>query len=500
MLHTWSLSVEEQFYLFFPVVAIFALRRSFKFFIKLLFIFCLLSLALSQWAALLKPISAFYLLWARLWEFLIGSLIAVNLDKSEKWTNPNIASLGSWLGLLMIGYAVFAFDRQTVFLGLNAMLPTLGAACIIIFASEKNHVGKLLSIKPLATIGLISYSAYLWHQPLYAFVRHSVDYDLSPAFYLILIALTLGLSYLSWRHVEQPFRQPHRTSFRRVLLLCVIADALLLGFGLAGKVANGMMDRPNLVTRFPQSVGHVDFYETLSTYPVCLPHEIAKSAVVYEDIARCRQSKADALPTFVLIGDSHAEHLFFGLSEQLQSENVAVFLNRTFPFHSEKDFSNIYNYLLGAPSVHTVVIGVQWTRWFSTQQASGSLHEELLQTIRPLQESGKRVFLMGDIPMFPFSAERCKYKLQHTVDDICAIPLEKVVMHQNEFMRELLLVVQNMPQVELLSVRELLCTSDQCSMSNGNGLMYRDESHLNVDGSRYVISELIKKHPSLAGK
>jgi len=331
-------------------------------------------------------------------------------------------------------------------------------------------------------------------------VKHAVDYELTPIIYGTLIASTLGLSLLTWRYVEQPFRSRSGISFKRVIFWWVLADVLLLGYGLVGKWTEGLPHRPNLMERHPETVGHADFYQALSTFPVCLPDRVAKSTVVYEQITRCRQSKPNSLPTVVLVGDSHAEHLFFGFSEQLKTENVAVYLNRTYPFSREADFAEINDYVLSSSSIHTVVIGVQWKRWFDDRPSDVSLHEALLQTVRPWLKNGKRVYLMGDIPMFPFSAERCKYKLKYAIDDICTVAAAKVITQQKEFMHELERVIEDLPQVELLMVRELFCKDALCSMTPANALMYRDESHLNMEGSRYVIEELTKKHPSLKSK
>jgi peptidoglycan/LPS O-acetylase OafA/YrhL len=132
----------------------------------------LFSLAIAQWGASKNPTATFYLLPARGWELLVGAFVAFHLFAKENVTlKRGLSQTGSVIGLLLITYAVCAFDRQTPFPSLHALIPTIGTAFIILFATQQTIVGKLLSSKPLVGIGLISYSAYLWHQPLFAFVR-----------------------------------------------------------------------------------------------------------------------------------------------------------------------------------------------------------------------------------------------------------------------------------------------------------------------------------------
>jgi len=173
----------------------------------------ILSLGLAQWGAFAKPAPTFYMLPFRAWESLIGVSVAIyysecNIKKHKYW----ISELGSLLGFGLILYATFTYSDKIPFPSLYALVPTIGAALIIIFATNKTIVGKLLSTKLFLWIGLISYSVYLWHQPLFAFARHRSIEPPSQELFIVLIIISLPLAYLTWRFVERPFRNKNLIS------------------------------------------------------------------------------------------------------------------------------------------------------------------------------------------------------------------------------------------------------------------------------------------------
>ena len=170
LIHTWSLAVEEQYYVLFPLFLILSWKLGKRWIVGLLIIVFVVSLACAQWLSIKRPSFAFFLLPTRGWELLIGAFVAFYYSNHNiKKHNHRIEQLGSLLGLSLITYAVFAYSNQTPFPSVYTLVPTLGTALIIIFAGSGTLVGKLLSSRPLVGIGLISYGAYLWHQPMYAF-------------------------------------------------------------------------------------------------------------------------------------------------------------------------------------------------------------------------------------------------------------------------------------------------------------------------------------------
>ena len=204
LLHTWSLAVEEQFYLLFPLViwALWRFGRQPIFWLIVLVTGA--SLALSELGWRFKPDANFYLIPTRAWEFMIGALCALSAARQKP---SHILGL---VGLGMILAAIVIFDKSTPFPSLYALVPVIGTALVIQYGGAGSLAGRLLSLKPMVAIGLISYSAYLWHQPLFAFARLRLTEAPSLEVLLILSALSLVLAAFSWRFVEQPFRRKDR--------------------------------------------------------------------------------------------------------------------------------------------------------------------------------------------------------------------------------------------------------------------------------------------------
>ena len=207
MLHTWSLAVEEQFYILFPLLLMLLWRFGQRAVLPTLVGMFVFSLGLAQWQVRTDPMSAFFLLPARAWELGLGAFCAVYLRAGHPPLARGMHNALSALGLALVCAAVFGFDAETPTPSLITLMPTGGAALIILFATGGTLVQRLLSTRGMVGIGLISYSAYLWHQPLMAFARHNSLEEPSWVIMAGLIALTLGLAWLSWTYVEIPVRK-----------------------------------------------------------------------------------------------------------------------------------------------------------------------------------------------------------------------------------------------------------------------------------------------------
>jgi len=225
--HTWSLSVEEQFYVFFPLIMIMIHRWAKPYRLIILSIFTLLSLSLAQWTTMSNPSLSFHMLPSRFWELTTGAIVAHIL-----YVNPEIrpSRLYKWLphfGLFLILYSIvfipFKFGQHP---GYITLIPVLGTVFVIGFSRQNDFTTKLLSRKLFVGIGLISYSLYLWHHPIFAF-GHILNHN--PGFYdkTIWILLTFILSILSYFLIECPFRSRNRVS-RKTLLLSVAAAIIAI--------------------------------------------------------------------------------------------------------------------------------------------------------------------------------------------------------------------------------------------------------------------------------
>jgi len=250
LLHTWSLAVEEQYYVLFPMFLLLTWRIGKCRILAIISVVFIISLSLAQWGAYRYPNFAFYLLPSRGWELLIGVLISFYLsaEAKGKLISQSVSQLVSIIGLLLITYAIFAFDKKTPFPSLYSLIPTIGAAIIILYANSDTLVGKLLGSKLFVGIGLISYSAYLWHQPIFSFARQR---SLGETSSLLLSALAIGsfiLAYLSWRYVETPFRSSIRVNRHHIVIVATLGSFICCVFGLIGHLNNGYRKRIPIAT------------------------------------------------------------------------------------------------------------------------------------------------------------------------------------------------------------------------------------------------------------
>jgi peptidoglycan/LPS O-acetylase OafA/YrhL len=239
LLHTWSLAVEEQFYVVFPLLLLAAWRLGRGVLLALIGAIAVASVFTSVDEVRNFPSAAFYLLPSRAWQLLVGALasfVAERLQAADV-RQPAVRLAGEavgWGGMAMIVLALFLFDERTPFPGLNAALPTLGTALVLLGASDRTSVGRMLAWQPLVGLGLISYSAYLWHQPLFAFTKHALLADLPADLAIVLCAVTVVLASLSWRYVEQPFRDRSLISRGAVYALSAAGMAAFVALGFIG--------------------------------------------------------------------------------------------------------------------------------------------------------------------------------------------------------------------------------------------------------------------------
>lgn len=236
LLHTWSLAVEEQYYVIFPVLLLVCWKLGLRWVTAIIATIGAISLGLAEWGWRHDASANFYLLPSRAWELMAGAGCALYLGHNSQ---PG-GAVSQWLSLSGLGLlllSVFWLDDTIPFPSLYAILPVLGTVLIILFAHQNNWTGKLLSLPVFVGIGLISYSAYLWHQPMFAFAR--LYYIEEPPLLIMLVLATLAfvLALISWRFVERPFRQKQNFSRKQIFLMSlagsiafIVAALLLITF------------------------------------------------------------------------------------------------------------------------------------------------------------------------------------------------------------------------------------------------------------------------------
>jgi peptidoglycan/LPS O-acetylase OafA/YrhL len=233
LIHTWSLAVEEQYYILFPLFLMLTWKLGKRCIIAILIALAVIGLGIAQWGAYNRPTPTFYLLPTRGWEILLGSFVAFYFHREKRLNiSTTLSQIFSLLGIALILLAILAFDKQTPFPSLYTLIPTLGTVLVITFTNEKTLVHRFLSNKAFVGMGLISYSVYLWHQPLFAFVRHRNLHEPSSEVMIGLSVAAVILGYLSWRFVEHPFRKRGFVSRRSLFVLALALSIFFVTFGL----------------------------------------------------------------------------------------------------------------------------------------------------------------------------------------------------------------------------------------------------------------------------
>ena len=237
ILHTWSLAVEEQYYVFFPIFLMLTWRFGKSRVFWMIVVMSAVSLMLSEWGWRNKPTANFYLSPTRAWELFAGSIAAFIVQRNGVQKNNLLA----FLGLATIVFSIFFYDENTPFPSVYALVPVLGVVIFILYADKETLTAKLLSTKAFVGIGLLSYSAYLWHQPIFAFMRiykneSSIGYFVAS----ILIIVTFVFAYVSWKFIESPFRDRKLIKRYPMFAISFISLVAMFALGSASKtVTNG---------------------------------------------------------------------------------------------------------------------------------------------------------------------------------------------------------------------------------------------------------------------
>ena len=239
LLHTWSLGIEEQYYVLFPILLFFIWRFGKNVVFWLIIIFALISFMLSEIGWRNQPIANFFLIQTRSWELFAGSIVAFIINKYGVKKN-NILSI---LGLSLIIFSIFSYDETTPFPSIYTLIPVIGVMLLIMYGEKNTLIAKLLSAKVFVFFGLISYSAYLWHQPILALTRvYFFDPDLSFIFKYTSIILTIVVSFISYIFIEKPFRDSKIISKKKLIYFTTLPLIIFLAFGFFLNFSHGIND------------------------------------------------------------------------------------------------------------------------------------------------------------------------------------------------------------------------------------------------------------------
>lgn len=510
LLHTWSLAVEEQFYLCFPLFML-LFWRYFKAWLPILLTLALLiSLLLAEWGAQHRPAFTFYMLPTRAWELLAGALVAWWLHQNPRQFPASIAQLGSLLGMLMVLAALVFIDKTTRFPGFSALLPVVGTVLILLFASPHTLTGRLLSHKLLTSVGLISYSAYLWHQPLFAFARHNTLTTPSMSQMALLSLLALLLAWFSWKFVEAPFRQKQRFSRRQIFGFAGIGSLFFIGVAILGQqqliVGHWQQQHPDLVNIDPAVAA-----EPFGACPNIKLHGTASCKVFGQGSRR-----------IVLWGDSHAGVLaanFPGLSDtqfyviahggcppivgvrRFDGEGNAGSCDRLDMLQSYADY-------IVALKPDLVILSARWTLYLQGWQRQGELlpaHHFVTTTpqggeVLPVEARTLMLQqqLQHTVGLFSRHAPVLLISQQPDYADTGFRPMERGEFylarsqmerwHQTE--TQILQHLATLPGTKVLDNKKLFCDTTRCQTRDNGVLLYFDTNHLSATGAARVWQQL----------
>jgi peptidoglycan/LPS O-acetylase OafA/YrhL len=544
LLHLWSLGIEEQFYMLWPLLVFFAWKRRFNV-LAIIFVVCLASFALNVARVRIDPTGTFYSPASRFWELMIGSLLAY-LSAHDKWleakagpvlgklrrvmTDSGLAqfgvigrNLGSALGLLFILMPVLLLDRNRAFPGWWALLPTVGAYLLISTGSQTWINRTFLSHPVMVWFGLISFPLYLWHWPLLAFTR--VIMNSTPPLEIRggIVAVSIVLAWVTYRVVEKPIR-----SGGFVLPKVAVLGTLMM------LAAIGGMYSYNRATGQSGSGGPdpAAFVWDKANY---MDEGCARK---YPLAANCLIAKPNQAIDVLVIGDSHANHLYPGLKNYYAAKNQNVanlgvgvclpFLNLATPNNGQKclpPITQILNEAISNPSVHTVILAGYWRSYVNSGfQFELANHPKLAmkldsdgacksvscqtaqhkiiataieETVSRLTAANKHVILFFDVAKLDFEPRGCVRRKIAWSEEInnriynntCEVTAPSGNVVEQEFARIAASSLNAKNLIQVFNPRDYLCVESQCMAMRNNRMLYRDNNHLSTQGSTWLAKK-----------
>lgn len=528
LVHLWSLALEEQFYLIYPFIIWLVWRTGFSV-PTVIVLFALLSFSSNISLAADRAVSTFFSPATRFWELLAGGVLAHQLLFNKLLTYSTPASKQvrilfnglAMVGLFLVVAAVIKLDKSINFPGGWATIPVVGT-CLLILAGSTTWVNRtILTNRVLVFIGLISYPLYLWHWPLLSFAKIVEDGTLSNGVRAVIVIVSVAFAWLTYWLVEWPIRFGVN-NWKKTGLLCLLA-------AIVGVLGYKIFDKDGLEYRHTKLLLNLD-----QLGPWKSPDRDCRDAYPqFKDISICNLQRR-LPPSILLVGDSHSGTLYPGLAEALSGtqENILNLAEGgCVPFFGVASHprGNPDPCLVGTnerlslaenlQSIRTIILasrgpmyitgrgfgrgknelGYDWELSFpdseSPLQKPDVFEEAMRNTLMRLSTTGKQIIFVVDVPELGFNASECialrPYRLsERTVRSPCVIS-RKDFDERNRMYRTIVTqVASEFPMVKIFDAAAQLCDSQYCyAMSNGR-LLYRDDDHLSIAGSKLIAEKL----------
>ena len=500
LLHTWSLAVEEQYYVLFPIFLILAWRFGKNRVFWMIVVMAAISLLLSEWSWRNTASANFYLAPTRAWELFAGSIAAFIVQKQGVQKNNLLAIVG----LAAIIFSVFFYDETTPIPSVYALVPVVGVVLLVLYADKETLVAKLLSTKGFVGIGLISYSAYLWHQPLFAFARIRL---VEPSNYVmaLLALLSVVLAYFSWKLIEAPFRNKNAVSRFKILAFSLSGLILFSTLGLYGHL-NGLRYK-------------LETFNDWKDTDECV-YKSANSIVNKRKkiIEQCLFGKND----FILVGDSHAESLSKELRfviEQNGGALLTLISNGCLPIRQTSQtpyqtvcVDNKTKYWDFIESTNAnVIISARWRLYLiggrfdnqegGVEKGDNGLNYVLGTSIDILDHTknfikninGRNVFLINQIPEAGWNVPDA-VAMKSDSDLIDVSTSYAVYEYENEKIIKLFSDLKDNSHISIIEAESLVCSYEthRCLNSMAGKSLYRDDDHPSSLYSKMIAREFEK--------
>ncbi len=492
LLHTWSLAVEEQYYVVFPIVLLLSWRYGKKNSLIVVAFLAFISFLMSEWGWRNNEIANFYLAPFRIWELLAGSIAALAIEKISKKKSNSLVCLG----LLGIMLPIFLYNEHTPFPSFYAFAPVIGTFIVIVYGGTHSRTSRLLSLKPIVFLGLISYSAYLWHQPLFAFTRIIMMSEPSKLAMFGLSVLSLLLAAISWKYIETPFRSKKKYPRKDIFILSVLFISLLSSIGVIGHITNGY--------RFLMSSDYTSRVELLERLSFERISKIGSGTChfngkgLYTDIERfienwdCRTQNFEKRNQLkiAIYGDSHSADKAIALKEngisvtQLGGASCPLILN-TFstPNHCTKIFNRFVEEVKSKEYDYI---------FLANRFTDNEINAEYLQQVVNFWAAfNSKVVIFTGMPEFH------KFEQVYAKSIISATQMDyDKTLYGN--MEGSFKSLKAFPNVEVVNTKTIFCalTENRCQPILRDTPLLVDYGHLSVEGSRlfgrYLLHDFIE--------
>lgn len=520
LLMTWSLGVEEQFYIFLPIILGFIFRRK-----QNVLLWIGIISALSFVACILitrsNPLFAFFMLPTRAWELGAGVMLAILLKKNRIPPLSNaLKEFTFLLGLSLMLIPAFIFNAQTQFPGYSALLPTLGAVFIILGNGRISNA--LLGNRLMTFIGLVSYSWYLWHWPLLSFARLSVNGTLPLGAALMISTAALFLAYLSYRFVESPFRKGFKYPEGRVIFgYLALAFILMLPTSIF-YLTKGLPQRVDPVV----AQAEVDKLERVADK--CL---IGQGITTYSVDKSCiGDANVDSI---ALLGDSHAASLRGGIDHYAKEHQMSVYqltkatcpmmlgtlrTMSVYPSHAaecEKYNDSVIKYVTENAKIKKIVIAASWDSGLifahegytipgSNKNQADSLAIGLDKVIKKFNQAGKEVVLVEDVPFIRFNVVKALDSSEIPLRSFAGSIVSEANAGENNMsgdftnnyampesnIGELIAPYRKGLNVSIIDPAKALCRTAGCQFRDKGRILYYDNQHLTYLGGIIAFQDL----------